>query len=330
VKKTILGIVIGLLIGSTVTWIFSRHSEKDEHAEEHKEESRVHRGTNGEVLVKVDKATQERIGLKSETLQPAELPMEVKGYGRVLDPAPLSMLLAEQISTEASLEVSTKEYQRLKGLYAQEQNVSTRALEAAEATMKKDRALVEAAKTKLALTLGQAAMSQSNLQEFIRSFTSLQAALVRLDLPLGESLKVTPQGGRIAALSAEEQPIPAEFLGRAPAADPQTQGQGFLFVLRTNALPPGAAVIGWLQMPGETQRGIIVPRAAIVRHEGELFVYVQTDEETFRRQEIHAERPVENGWFVRAGLAPTDKVIVAGAQQLLSEELKAIAGAEEE
>jgi len=329
VNKTFLGIVVGVLIGSAATWIFSRHSEKEEHGEEHKEESRVHRGTNGEVLVKVDKETQERIGLKTETLQPAELPMEVKGYGRVVDPAPLSMLLAEEISASASLEASTKEYQRLKGLYAQEQNVSTRALEAAEATMKKDQALVEAAKTKLSLTVGQAAMNQSNVQEVIRPFTSFQAALVRIDLPFGESLKVTPQSGRMAALSAEEHPIPAEFLGPAPAADPQTQGQGFLFVLRTNALPPGAAVIGWLQMPGETQRGIIVPRAAIVRHEGELFVYVQTDEETFRRQEIHAERPVENGWFVRTGLAPPDKVVVTGAQQLLSEELKAMSGGEE-
>jgi hypothetical protein len=329
VKKTVLGIVIGVLIGSAVTWIFSRHSEKEEHAEEHKEESRIHRGTNGEVLVKVDKATQERIGLKTGTLQAAELPMEVKGYGRVIDPAPLSMLLAEQISAAASLEVSTKEYQRLKGLYAQEQNVSTRALEAAEATMKKDGALVEAAQTKLALTVGQAAMTQSNLQEVIRPFTSLQAALVRIDLPLGESLRPSPQGGRIAALSAEDRPMPAEFLGAAPAADPQTQGQGFLFALRTNALPAGTAVTGWLQIPGETQRGTIVPRAAIVRHEGELFVYVQTDEETFRRQEIEAERPIEDGWFVRSSLAPTDKVVLTGAQQLLSEELKALSGGEE-
>jgi len=321
---------MGVLIGSAVTWILSRHSETDEHAEEHKEESRVRRGTNGEVLVKVDKATQERIGLKTETLQPAELPMEIKGYGRVVDPAPFSVLLAEQISTEASLEVSAKEYQRLKGLYAQEQNVSTRALEVAEATMKKDRALVEAAKAKLALTLGQTAMTQSNLQEFIQAFTSLRAALVRIDLPLGESLKAPPQLARIATLNAEEQPIPAQFLGPTPGADPQTQGQGFLFVLRTNALPAGAAVTGWLQIPGETQRGIIVPRAAIVRHEGELFVYMQTEEETFRRDEIRAERPVENGWFVRGGLMPTDKVVVAGAQQLLSEELKAVSGGEEE
>jgi len=56
---------------------------------------------------------------------------------------------------------------------------------------------------------------------------------------------------------------------------------------------------------------------------------VQTDEETFRRQEIEAERPIEDGWFVRSSLAPTDKVVLTGAQQLLSEELKALSGGEE-
>jgi hypothetical protein len=93
-------------------------------------------------------------------------------------------------------------------------------------------------------------------------------------------------------------------------------------VLKTNPLPPGTAVIGWLQIPGEAQRGIIVPRAALLRHEGEIFVYVQIDEETFQRSKINLDRPVETGWFVRTGLSPNDKVVIVGAQQLLSEELK--------
>jgi hypothetical protein len=330
VKKVILGIVIGLITGVTVTWIFSRHHEKEEHAEEHNEESRVYHGTNGELLIKVDKATQERIGLKAAPLEPAQLPPEVKGYGRVVDPAPLSTLPVEQLSAQASLEASSKEYQRLKGLYAQDQNVSTRAVEAAEVAMKKDQILVEAAKARLALTLGQVALTQSNLQEFVGSLISLKTALVRIDIPLGEALPSLPTGGRIARVGAEDHPIPAEFLGPAPTADPQTQSQGFLFLLKADSLAPGTAVTGWLQIPGEAQHGIIVPRAALLRHEGEVFVYVQTDEETFQRKEVEAERPVENGLFVRSGFAPNDKVVIAGAQQLLSEELKAASGGEEE
>jgi hypothetical protein len=330
VKKIILGIVIGMVAGATATWLVSRHHEKEEHPEEHKEESRVHHDTNGDVYIKIDKATQERIGLKTAPLESAQLSPEVKGYGRVIDPSPLSALQVEQLSAQASLDASTREYERLKGLYAQDQNVSARALEAAEAARKKDQLLVESAKARLALMLGPAAMMQSNLHEFIGSLVSLKTALVRMDTPLGEALPSPPARARLAPVAAEERPIAAEFLGPAPAADPQTQSQGFFFLVKAGSFAPGTAVTGWLQIPGEAQRGIIVPRPALLRHEGELFVYVQTDDETFRRTELHAERPLENGWFVRSGLAPNDKVVIAGAQQLLSEELKAASGGEEE
>jgi hypothetical protein len=329
VKKIILGIIIGIVAGATATWMVSRHHEKEEHPEGHKEESRVHHDTNGDVYIKIDATTQERIGLKTAPLESAQLLPEVKGFGRVVDPAPLSALQVEQLSAQASLDASSKEYERLKGLYAQDQNVSTRALEAAEVTKKKDQLLVDAAKTRLALTLGPMAMTQSNLHEFIGSLVSLKTALVRIDLPLGETVPPSPAGARLASVAAEENPVPAEFLGPAPATDPQTQSRGFLFLVKTAPFAPGTAVTGWLQIPGEAQHGVIVPRAALLRHEGELFVFLQTDGETFRRTEVKAERPVENGWFVRNGLAPNDKVVIAGAQQLLSEELKAASGGEE-
>lgn len=324
-KKIILGIVIGLLAGATIAWILLRHSREkggEAHAEEHQEESRVRHGTNGEILIKLDKATQERIALKTAPLESTQLPLEIKGYGRVIDPAPLAALLVEELFAQASLEASAKDYQRLKGLYAQDQNVSTRALENAEAAMKKDQILVEAAKGKLALMLGQTPIAQSDLQEFVASLIALKSALVRIDLFLGEAPQKPPQGGRVAAVGAEEHPLPAEFLGPAPNADPQTKGQGFLFALKTNSLPAGSAVIGWLRIPGEAQRGLIAPRAALLRHEGEIFVYVQIDEETFRRSKITLDRPVENGWFLRTGLSPNDKVVIVGGQQLLSEEMK--------
>ena len=57
-------------------------------------------------------------------------------------------------------------------------------------------------------------------------------------------------------------------------------------------------------------------------HNGATWIYLQTSEEKFQRTELALERPVEAGWFVRQGLKPEEKVVTAGAQQLLSEELK--------
>ena len=62
--------------------------------------------------------------------------------------------------------------------------------------------------------------------------------------------------------------------------------------------------------------------SALVRHEGEVFVYVQTSDELFLRQEIELDHPLSEGWFVDEGLKPGQKLVLTGAQQLLSEELK--------
>ena len=323
--KTVLSLLAGLIIGIAVTWAFLRHGE---HAEktaesEHKEESHVQHGANGETFLKIDRATQEHIGLKTSPVEAVQLRPEVKGYGQVIDPTPLTTLLVDQLFAKAALDVSSKEYERVKALYAQDQNVSTRALETAEATTRKDQILLQAANAKLSLTLGPAGTGQTNLQAFVESLVSLQRSLVRVDLPLGQSLEKPPEGGQIAALAAPEHPLPVKFLGPAPVADPQTQGQGFLFLIETNPLPPGTAVIGWLQIPGDPLTGVIVPRAALVRHEGEILVYVQTGDDTFEHREIELERPTEKGWFVHEGIAPNDKVVVVGAQQLLAEEFKA-------
>jgi hypothetical protein len=322
--KTALGLLAGLIIGMAVTWAFLHHGEHGEKAEaEHKEESQVQHGTNGETFLKIDRAMQDHIGLRTAVIEAIQVRPEVKGYGQVIDPTPLVTLLVDQLSAKTALDVSTKEFERVKGLYAHDQNVSTRQLETAEAAMRKEQILLQAANAKVVLTLGPAASGQSNFQAFVDSLVSLKQSLVRVDLPLGQSLEKPPEGGQIAALAARERPLPAKFLGPAPVADPQTQGQGFLFLLERNALPPGTAVIGWLQLPGDALTGVIVPRAAIVRHEGETLIYVQTGDETFQHKEIELERPTEKGWFVHEAVAPNDKVVIVGAQQLLAQEFKA-------
>lgn len=320
-SKTILGLIVGLIAGTLITFSVVRRSPEAAKKQEEKE-SVVQRGTNSEVFLKLDKERQEKIGLKTAALEAAQLRPELKGYGQVLDPAPYAALLIENLSAQASLQASSNEYQRLKTLHAQDQNISTRVFETAEAAMKRDQLLLEGAKTKFTLSLGQIASAQSNLQAFIDSLISLKHGLVRIDLPLGESVESPPEAARLASLAAEEHPMPARFLGVAPLAAAQTQGQGFLFLVETNPPPPGTAMVGWLQTRGESQTGIVMPRAALIRHQGEVYVYVQTSEETFERKQVELERPLHNGWFVRGGVTAKDRIVIAGAQQLFSEELK--------
>jgi hypothetical protein len=293
-------------------------------AEKHGEpEPRVKHGTNGEVIVTLDAATQKIMGLQVAPLAPAQLSPQVKGYGRVLDATPLAATVADLAVAEAASANSQVELKRLKTLAA-ENNASERALQAAEAAAVRDRVQAESARLKLVANWGSAIAVQQDLPAFVRSLSSLGSALVEIDLPAGESINAAPTAARLLSLAQATQPIEARFLGPATMADPQMQGRGFLFLVDPNPsrLVPGAAVEAFLILPGAPQPGVLLPREAIVRFNGATWAYLQTAGEAFQRVEVALDKPLEAGWFVRDGLKAQDKVVTTGAQQLLSEELK--------
>ncbi len=326
-KKILSGLVVGVLAGGVGVWLFVSHRDTAATEEKVQSQSHVQHGTNGETFLKLNKEAQEHAGLKTAVLEATELKPELKAFGRVVDPSSLATSLTEIAGAHAQLEASAKEAERVKRLFDQNQNVSARALESAEAAVKRDHIAVEAAQLRLITAWGKSIADRSGLDVFIRSLVTQEAALVRVDVPVSEKLESAPTGARLALLSESDTPIDAEFIGAAVSADPQTLGRGFLFLIKGKPLPVNAAVIAYLSLPGETQKGVIVPRDAIVRHEGEAFVYVQRGDEQFERKVLELEYPLAKGWFTEA-FKPGVKVIVTGAQQLLSEELKGAGGGE--
>lgn len=290
-------------------------------------ESRVKHGTNGEVIVTLDAATQKIMGLQTAPLAATDLAPEVKGFGRVLDPIALSGVVAETAAARATVDASARELGRIQTLQKQN-NTSLRALEAAEAAALRDQAAAGAARARLLATTGKALGERTDLARLAQALASGESALVRIDLPAGESLKSEPAGARLVPLGENATPIEAKFVGPAPAVDPQTQAQGFLFLVEPNTahLAPGTAVTGFLKLSGAAQAGVLVPRDAALRFNGMTWIYLQAGAENFSRVEVALASPLADGWFVREGLKPQDKVVTVGAQQLLSEELKGQGG----
>jgi len=128
--------------------------------------------------------------------------------------------------------------------------------------------------------------------------------------------------------NAEDNLAEGKFLGLATSADPQVQGQGFIFLTETNSFFPGTALMAYLAFPGSPKKGVLMPSSALVRYEGQVFVYLQKADDKFEREEVKLDLPLKNGWLVAGDLSPGDKIVVTGAQQLLSEELKSRSGEE--
>lgn len=275
----------------------------------------------GTVELKAD--VQRMLHLKIERLGAASAPQEIAGYGRVLDPAPLAAAVSEWATARAASVASEQEFERLKML--QKQNTaSVRALQAAEAAAVRDRLLVESIRDRVALSWGRTLSRRADLTGLIRALTLQDRAIVRVELPVGEGPSVQPQGARLTALTEPGKAMEAEFLGLAPATDPQLQGRGFLFLTRDNPLnlTPGAAVGASLKLGGEALRGVTLPESALVRYDTRTWVYVQKDPTTFVRTPVSLGPPLPGGWLITQGLRAVERVVTQGAQVLLSEELK--------
>jgi len=320
---------VGLLLGGLGAWTYLKHGHEEKEPEkkqEKKEESRVQHSTNGETFIKLDKETQQRCGLKLVALESVEAKPEIKAFGRVLDPTPLATELIDINTAKAALDASRKEYERLKVLHDQNQNISTRLLDTSEAAVKRDALLVQAAQAKLRLSWGKAIVEQKALTNLVESLVAYRAALVRIDLPIGQALTAPPSEARIAPAAAQGNLIPAKFLGLATSTEPQVQGQGFFFLVETNPPLPGAALSAWLTVDRKPKTGVLIPNSALVRFEGEIFVYRQKAEDQFEREQVKLDMPLKDGWLASGDVAAGDKIVVIGAQELLSEELKSGGG----
>jgi hypothetical protein len=270
--------------------------------------------------VMLDAAAQERIGLKTEAPVTTQWQPEIKGYGRVMDPATLSAAVADLESARTIAAASGREYDRLKTL-AEQNNASARALEAAQATATHDQLGFESALAKFALDWGKSLAEQPNLAALVQQLSGGENALVRVDLPAGLVLPAPPASARIVALTDEAKSVDGDLCSATAGVNPATQSQSFFYLVKGRSLTTGVAVTGFLKISGEPQDGVVAPADAVLRYEGKGWIYVQTGTNDFTRTEIPLDRPAGNGWFVSGSLTATNRVIVSGAQTVLSAEL---------
>jgi len=295
----------------------------------------VKRGTNGETIITLDDAAQTRVGIKTETLTAIQLSPEIKGFGRILDPAPLGELLSELFKAELIFDNAHRELERAKVL-RKDQNTSERAFQTAESTYLQ--AQVDATTIwlkirtawgeKLANLTGPIVVPVTGKRQMDPSLDGVVNFMIRVDIPAGETLKERPAEARILSLAADATPVLVQFFDFAPSVDPQTQSRGLFFIRAPHQpkLTPGTAVTAFIKTDGQPLSGVIIPRDAILRHNGKIWVWLQTEKNEFTRREIFLEQQNDNGWFVTQGTKADDKVVIVGAQQLLSEELKGQGG----
>lgn len=282
--------------------------------------SHLERGDDGANALKLDSDTQKRLGLRTAVPIPGSVTSELMATARVLDGAALATAVREIRSAQIALDAARADYERKKKLFDNGQNAPATAVEQAEALAKQQQVAVESSRDRIAATWGQAVAAREDLPAFAHLLLRREAALVRVELLATDRLASPPQTLRLFQQNGETAGV-AQILGPAPATDSGVAGQGFLCLLTTNAthLVSGSVLLARLDT-GRTEQGIVLPRGAVVRHAGLGWAYAQTGADSFARRVVPLDHPHPDGWLVPGEW--TQPVVVAGAQSLLSEELK--------
>lgn len=282
----------------------------------------------GEVVLQLGPVAQRRIGLETETLAAASRHSEFTAYGVVLDPAPLVALDSELVSAEANLSASRAEFRRARLLHSEGQNVSLKDLQLAEAKFRSDQARFRLLNQRIADNWGDrvAGMELKRREALVAALVKRTVAIIRVTVPPGKTISREPDRARVVLLGYESHPLVSNAISYAPTVDRRFQGQTFLLQIESSGFPlrPGAAVTARLELSGAPQHGVVLPRAAVVRAVGKAWAYVQIAPKRFARREVATGQPTADGWFVTSGFEPGDRVVIVGAQTLLSEEFQSL------
>jgi hypothetical protein len=292
----------------------------------------------GRPSVRVSPDAQRAGALELAKLAAGKAHPSVEVFGSIADLKPLLDARARFLAAQAEVRAlraaaanSAREQARLKGLYEDDRNVSERALREAEATARSDAERVTVALQQLAgietaaraewgATLTDLALDASpgglaGLTEGRELIAQITIPYEHADAAARSALLIAPAGQRGARSVAR-------YVSPAPQASQALPGVTYFYRANAAGLRVGMRVSGELRPPGAATEGVVVPEAAVVWHAGRAWCYVKEGDDLFVRVPVATSHAVDGGWFNATGFEEGQAVVVAGAQLLLSEELK--------
>jgi len=315
-------VIAAAFVGALITYVIVRPAGKSAEGDT----ATAQRVTieNGEPTVTLDQATQQKTGLVTTPVSGTQQTEELQLFGNVVDVQELAAL-ENQLATaraqgdqaRAKASFDGAELARLRALNADNKNVSDRAVQESAASVAADDAAVASAAVSM-----QAALSTA-MQRFgavvanalawrsvlYQNLISLRQVLVQVVMPPGTTPPRT-----LSVIAPDGNAVQATLLSVAPRVDPKLQGTSYFYVAPGGKLSAGMNVTAHFAGT-HAVAGVGVPNDAVVSFQGKSWVYVKRDPTHFVRREI-------SGLFV-TNIPPGSEVVTTGAQQLLSEEMRA-------
>ncbi len=254
-------------------------------------------------------------------------------FGTVVGLQPLLQLrnqlqaaAAEQSAARAVTTRAADELQRMRALYADDHNVSQRALQIAESEHASAQAHLAAAvagvdNLQIQVRQGWGETLAAWAQEAAPGPQFAQLLERRAVLLQIASDAMPPATIEVSTAGLSDRSCAARYISPAPQVEPGTAGFAYFYRCDSTAWPVGARIQARLPLAGEGRRGVRVPAGALVWQGGKPWVYVQRDADRFQRHDASGAEAIGDDWFVPE-VAAGVRIVTAGAQILLSEEMR--------
>ncbi len=294
-------------------------------------------GDDGGPEVRVSPAIQTASGIETRALAPHAMDPALPMQGRILDLGPLlearALLVAantELPALRAAVERSRLEHRRLVTLYQADQTASQRAVETAEAERVTAESRLAGAESRVGALVQRlrqdwgpeiARWAMAPRSPELERLLDGQEVLLMMTLAPGHSAPPTLGPLEVVLPGNSGPQRRATPVSPAPRTDPAFPGTTFFFRTSAEGLRSGERVAGRLVLGGSPTEGVTVPDSAVIWHGGSAWVYVQEAPDRFERRAVSTGEPAGDGWFDET-LKAGERVVVRGAQLLLSEEFR--------
>ncbi len=260
----------------------------------------------------------------------------------------LTKVQADLVAAKVARTTAAAAYMREKSLYRQNQAVSLRSLQQAQAARAAARSRVKSDQHSIAAIARQlkagAAGAMLPLPVFqtglvtavlahpgaavaanqpilkVENFHTLLAAVA---LPAAESGKVAMAAPVHVQALGHKHWLVAKPVTIGPAASRQTRGLAILYAINNSGtLRPDMAITARVPTMAAAVRRTIIPRSAAVWWRGRRWVYLQQAQGVFVLRPLIHPVTVPGGFAVRPGTLPLQPIVIRGAQLLMTIQLQ--------
>ena len=238
---------------------------------------------------------------------------------------------AQRKIIHTSLKNTTKLLEQLKVLHKEANNISARELQQAYSKWEEEKARINAIDVELQnirenmMLKWNAELTRYALKEESKIFERLinrEEYLILVSLKAEQQLDADTAFVFVNREGNRHQARKAYFISAAPFSDNTLQGETYFFRTNSKKIRIGMRLYVWLPNTGFTGEGVNIPAEAIVWYAGKPWAYIQIDEEHFSRRSLLNPIQASDSWLVTENFKVGDKIVISGAQTLLSEEFK--------